>query len=78
MGDTQNILQTIYIDDAEPLEAVALEEASGRIAVCDSKNVYVYRPLGKDEDVLRVRRSTGLEAVSADSRLVVSVMSVPG
>ncbi|AEO71621.1 f9fa59cc-7d82-44e7-b430-5129f564278b [Thermothielavioides terrestris] len=40
------LLQTVYDDgDPEPLQAVALDEASGKIAVCTSRAVRVYRPL---------------------------------
>lgn len=53
LGDAQTILQTIYLDAAGPLEAVTIEESSGRIAVCDCANIYIYKPLGREEDDLR-------------------------
>lgn len=40
------ILQTIYLD-CEPLQAVAIEEFSGRIAASNSTTVYVFEPVGK-------------------------------
>jgi hypothetical protein len=45
LGDSPDeLLQTIYDDDPEPLQAVALDEASGKIAVCTRRVVRVYRP----------------------------------
>ncbi|ERF76244.1 hypothetical protein EPUS_04321 [Endocarpon pusillum Z07020] len=53
LGDAQKILQTIYIDDAASLEAVTIDERSGKIAVCDNIHIFIYRPVGKEEGVLR-------------------------
>jgi hypothetical protein len=58
LEDAQKVLQTIYIDDADPLEAVTINEASGRIAVCDQTHVYIYKPTGREEGVLRVCQSS--------------------
>jgi hypothetical protein len=58
LEDAQKVLQTIYIDDARPLEAVTINEASGRIAVCDQTHVYIYKPMGREERVLRVCKSS--------------------
>ncbi|OCT47344.1 WD repeat protein [Cladophialophora carrionii] len=49
----QTILQTIYVDTVEALTAITIEEITGRIALGDKSHVYVYRPLGRDEGVLR-------------------------
>lgn len=49
------LLQTIYEDEVEDLDAVALDEASGKIATCSGSTIYVYRPYGKDEGALRVK-----------------------
>ncbi|KAK4119990.1 hypothetical protein N657DRAFT_666376 [Parathielavia appendiculata] len=46
LGDPDKLLQTVYDDDPEPLQAVALDEASGKIAICTRHAVRVYRPLG--------------------------------
>jgi hypothetical protein len=48
------ILQTIYDDDEAELEAIAIDEASGKIATCVGKSVRVYRPYGQDEGALKV------------------------
>jgi hypothetical protein len=51
----KEILQTIYVDDVEELEALTIEESSGRIAVCSKEHVYIYGPIGRDEGVLKVQ-----------------------
>lgn len=48
------ILQTIYDDDDTQLEAIALDEASGKIATCAGSNIRIYKPYGQDEGVLKV------------------------
>jgi hypothetical protein len=60
LGGPQDILQTIYIDDVESLEAITMEETSGTIAVCGGQNVYLYKPFGREENVLKVRASARL------------------
>ncbi|KAI9674117.1 MAG: regulator of (H+)-ATPase in vacuolar membrane [Caeruleum heppii] len=51
-GPTQ-ILQTIYHDDPRELEAVVVDEESGKIAACDQDSVHIYRPHGQEEGALR-------------------------
>ncbi|KAJ4390451.1 regulator of (H+)-ATPase in vacuolar membrane [Neurospora sp. IMI 360204] len=53
LGEPQTILQTIYDDNEEPLEAIALDEASGKIAVCTYNAVRIYKPFGQEDDALR-------------------------
>ncbi|EDN98676.1 hypothetical protein SS1G_13535 [Sclerotinia sclerotiorum 1980 UF-70] len=48
------ILQTIYDDDDTQLEAIALDEASGKIAACAGSNIRIYKPYGQDEGALKV------------------------
>jgi len=54
------IIQTIYDDDETFLEAIAVDEASGKIATCTRKEVRVYKPYGEGEDALKVRDSIRL------------------
>ena len=56
LGGPQQLLQTIYVDDTESLEAVAIDEASGKIAVCGGPDVFVYQPYGIQYGTLKVRR----------------------
>ncbi|KAK4186581.1 RAVE protein 1 C terminal-domain-containing protein [Podospora australis] len=45
LGDPSTLLQTVYDDDSTPLEAIALDEAEGKIAVVTTAGVVrVYRP----------------------------------
>jgi hypothetical protein len=37
-----------------------MEETSGTIAVCGGQNVYLYKPFGREENVLKVRASARL------------------
>ncbi|KAG9233033.1 WD repeat protein-like protein [Amylocarpus encephaloides] len=47
------ILQTIYDDDDTELDAITIDEASGKIATCAGNTVRVYRPYGQDEGALK-------------------------
>ncbi len=48
------LLQTVYDDDASPLQAIAFDEASGWIATCTGEVVRLYQPFGQHEDALKV------------------------
>ncbi|PGH06708.1 hypothetical protein AJ80_08125 [Polytolypa hystricis UAMH7299] len=51
LGGVNKLLQTIYTDDdADPLEAVVVDEASGRIAVAVGPEIAVYQPYSFGED----------------------------
>ncbi|KAJ5126835.1 RAVE complex protein Rav1 C-terminal [Penicillium atrosanguineum] len=53
LGGPQTLLQTIYVDDTEKLEAVAFDEASGKIAVCGGPDVFIYQPYGIQGETLK-------------------------
>ncbi|KAJ5901871.1 hypothetical protein N7495_002399 [Penicillium taxi] len=53
LGGPQTLLQTIYVDDTHKLEAVAFDEASGKIAVCGGPDVFVYQPYGIQGETLK-------------------------
>lgn len=55
LSDSHTIVQTIYDDDEQPLESIAFDEATGKIACCTSAQVRVYKPLGLQENALKVR-----------------------
>lgn len=44
MSDHESLLQTIYDDDDQPLEAIALDGVTGKLAVCTRRTVRIYRP----------------------------------
>lgn len=48
------ILQTIYEDDDTPLDAIVIDEASGKIATSAGLNIRVYKPYGQGENALKV------------------------
>ncbi|KAF1845268.1 uncharacterized protein K460DRAFT_286617 [Cucurbitaria berberidis CBS 394.84] len=48
-----HVLQTIYIDEELGLEAVALDQGTGKIAACSTRNIYLYRPYGRDEGAIK-------------------------
>jgi hypothetical protein len=50
----QAILQTVYDDDTTPLEAIAVDEVSGKIACCTRTVVRIYSPYGLEENLLKV------------------------
>lgn len=54
LGGPHKLLQTIYVDDTQALEAVAINEASGKIAVCGGPYVFVYQPYGILDETLKV------------------------
>lgn len=52
---SRTILQTVYDDDVDHgLEAIAIDEASGKIATCTAVQARVYRPLGVGDGNLKV------------------------
>ncbi|KAK3683584.1 RAVE protein 1 C terminal-domain-containing protein [Podospora appendiculata] len=53
LDEPDTLLQTVYDDDQDPLESVALDEASGKIAVCTRRAVRIYRPFGREDNDLR-------------------------
>ncbi|KAH8698569.1 WD repeat protein [Talaromyces proteolyticus] len=42
----QTLLQTIYVDDTDCLEAISIDEATGQIAVSGGSDIFIYRPNG--------------------------------
>jgi hypothetical protein len=55
LSGPSNLLQTIYQDEASDLEAVTIDESSGKIATCTGSKVLVYKPYGQDEGALKVK-----------------------
>lgn len=54
LAEPETLLQTVYDDaDERPLEAIAFDEASGKIAVCTTERVRIYRPLGVQDEALK-------------------------
>ncbi|KAL4869749.1 hypothetical protein BDV12DRAFT_167152 [Aspergillus spectabilis] len=53
LGGPHKLLQTIYVDDTPALEAVAIDEISGKIAVCGGPHAFVYQPYGIQNETLK-------------------------
>ena len=49
-----HVLQTIYIDEEFELEAVAIDQGTGKLAACSTRRIYIYRPYGQDEGAVKV------------------------
>ncbi|KAF2874374.1 RAVE protein 1 C terminal-domain-containing protein [Massariosphaeria phaeospora] len=48
-----HVLQTIYIDEESDLEAIALDENTGKLAACSTTQIYIYQPYGQDEGAVK-------------------------
>ncbi|KAI9368435.1 RAVE protein 1 C terminal-domain-containing protein [Aspergillus egyptiacus] len=53
LGGPDKLLQTTYVDDTPALEAVAIDESSGKIAVCGGPYAFVYQPYGIPGETLK-------------------------
>ncbi|KAL6715175.1 regulator of (H+)-ATPase in vacuolar membrane [Lecanora helva] len=53
LSGPHKLLQTIYHDEHSLLDAVTIDEATGKIAICCSNDVIIYKPFGRKEGVLR-------------------------
>jgi len=56
LGEPDTLIQTIYDDDEDPLQSIAFDEATGKIAVCTHRSVRIYKPFGWEENALKVCR----------------------
>ena len=54
------MVQTIYIDDESELEAVCLDEATGKLAACSTSRIYIHQPYQVDYRVFRWSRQGSL------------------
>ena len=53
LGGPHQLLQTIYHEDRSDLDAVAIDETTGKIATCTLTEVTIYKPYGKEEGLLK-------------------------
>lgn len=49
-----DLVQTLYLEDCSALVAIEIDETTGKIATASSTKIYVYRPYGKEEGLLKV------------------------
>lgn len=60
LATPHNLLQVIYDESEEQLEAIAFDEINGKIAVCASQQIRIYKPYGhgsNNEDILKVGKN---------------------
>ena len=55
-----HLLQTIYHEEVQLLDSVTIDEDSGKIAACSADLVFIYKPSGQDEGVLKWSLQTSL------------------
>ncbi|KAI9681631.1 MAG: regulator of (H+)-ATPase in vacuolar membrane [Trizodia sp. TS-e1964] len=65
LGGADNVIQTIY-QEGEDLEAVAIDEATGKIATCAGSSIFLYRPYGWNEGALKWSLETTLSLISPE------------
>ncbi len=58
LSGPHTLIQTLYNDQLLALEAVVIDEATGKIAICSLEEVYIFKPYGKKEGALKVRPET--------------------
>jgi hypothetical protein len=56
LNDATTVVQTIYDDDLATLKAIALDEASGIIAISNGRIVRLYQPVAQADGTTQVRR----------------------
>lgn len=62
----------MYDEDASFLAAIAIDEATGKIATCTERNVRIYKPYGQNEGALKVSRYLPSRMELSDVLLVVA------
>ncbi|KAI9056092.1 hypothetical protein LZ554_001021 [Drepanopeziza brunnea f. sp. 'monogermtubi'] len=74
LAGPESILQTIYDDDEDHLDAITIDEASGKIATCAGPKIRVYKPYGQGEDALKwsLQHSFSIDGPPTDSATTLS------
>jgi hypothetical protein len=57
LDQPNHVYQTIYHDNVSLFDAVAIDENTGKIAVCTTSTAFIYKPYGHEDGVLKVRSS---------------------
>lgn len=58
LGGPHDLIQTIYHDKCTGFDTVSIDQSSGKIAISNEQETYIYRPYGKDEGVPKVASSS--------------------
>ena len=65
LDQPNHLLQTIYHDDTEIFDAVAVDEETGRIAAATRSRIYIYSPFGEDAGALKWSQQCYLDCEAA-------------
>ncbi|USP81648.1 hypothetical protein yc1106_08922 [Curvularia clavata] len=72
-----HVLQTIYIDEEFELEAIAIDEGTGKLAVCSTRQIYVYRPYGQDEGAVKWSQQGSMALPNANDSITTLSWGMP-
>ncbi|KAL5114044.1 regulator of (H+)-ATPase in vacuolar membrane [Pleosporales sp. CAS-2024a] len=72
-----HVLQTIYVDEELELEAVALDEGTGKLAACSTQHIYIYQPYRQDESVVKWSRQGSMALPDADDSITTLSWGMP-
>ncbi|KAL8692137.1 MAG: hypothetical protein Q9218_002779 [Villophora microphyllina] len=53
LSGPHDLIQTIYLEECSLLVAITIDETTGKIATASPSKIYVYRPYGKEEGLLK-------------------------
>ncbi|EER42251.1 WD repeat protein [Histoplasma capsulatum H143] len=69
LSGPHKLLQTIYLDDAEPSDSVLIDEASGRIAVAGGPDISIFKPCCVGDNTWKWSLCHKLRAPNDDERI---------
>ncbi|RYO19232.1 Regulator of V-ATPase in vacuolar membrane protein 1 [Alternaria arborescens] len=72
-----HVLQTIYIDEEFELEAVAIDQGTGKLAACSTRRIYIYRPYGQDEGAVKWSQQGSMSLSDVDDPITTLSWGMP-
>ncbi|KAG9184939.1 hypothetical protein G6011_11769 [Alternaria panax] len=72
-----HVLQTIYIDEEFELEAVAIDEGTGKLAAGSTRRIYIYRPYGQDEGAVKWSQQGSMALSDANDSITTLSWGMP-
>ncbi|KAF1977584.1 hypothetical protein BU23DRAFT_587563 [Bimuria novae-zelandiae CBS 107.79] len=77
LGAPNHVVQTIYIDEESELEAVCLDENTGKIAACSARYIYIHQPYGVGYGVFKWSRQGSMSLHNADDSITTLSWGMP-
>ncbi|KAJ4295133.1 regulator of (H+)-ATPase in vacuolar membrane [Kalmusia sp. IMI 367209] len=77
LDSPNHVLQTTYIDEESELEAVCLDENTGKLAVCSTRHIYIYKPYGQDEGAVKWSLQGSMSLSNADDSITTLSWGTP-